>query len=264
MRALTKKSVSQKEESDLTERWIFGIPTSTDCLCSSTVALYFVSMKELTLMNRYHQIQGRPKPPVEQRVKVMDTLDKKMESILEREDLSTDEKLYDQSFTRYLNVHDDYRPRPVVSRVSTSPPAVIETETKDAIEEEILESVPKTMKIKAELLVRKMKADPNIAWSEKGELKYKGETVRGSNVVDLVNDVLRKRKYFNPQGWETFGEALREANVPPDLIGHEDRWKYITQTKRTQRSRKRQQSPSSIRPYSQKTLTTTINVIMYA
>jgi hypothetical protein len=49
--------------------------------------------------------------------------------------------------------------------------------------------VPKTMKTKAELLVRKMKADPNIAWSEKGELKYKGETVRGSNVVDLVNDL---------------------------------------------------------------------------
>ena len=211
-------------------------------------------MKELTLINRYHQTQGRPKPPVEQRVKVMDTLDKKMESILEREDLSTDErlKLYDQSFTRFLNVHNNYRPRLVVSRVSTSPPAVIETETKDAIEEEILESVPKTMKTKAELLVRKLKADPNVAWSEKGELKYKGETVRGSNVVDLVNDVLRKRKYFNPQGWETFGEALREANVPQDLIGHEDRWKYITQTNKTPRSRKRQQSPSPIRPYSPK------------
>jgi hypothetical protein len=98
-----------------------------------------------------------------------------LESILEREDLSTDErlKLYDQSLTRYLNVHDDYRPRPVVSRVSISPPAVIETETKDVIEEEILESVPKTMKTK--LLVQKMKADPNIAWSEKWELKYKKE-----------------------------------------------------------------------------------------
>ena len=103
-------------------------------------------------MNRYHQTQVRPKPPVEQRVKVMDTLDKKMQSILEREDLSTDKrlKLYDESFTRYLNVH-------VVSKVSTSPRAAIETETKDAIEEEILESVPKTMKSKAELLVRKMK-----------------------------------------------------------------------------------------------------------
>jgi hypothetical protein len=39
-------------------------------------------MKELTLMNRYHQTQGHPKPPVEQRVKVMDTLDKNMQIIL--------------------------------------------------------------------------------------------------------------------------------------------------------------------------------------
>jgi alanyl-tRNA synthetase len=27
-----KVGLSQKEESDLTERWIFGIPTSTDCI----------------------------------------------------------------------------------------------------------------------------------------------------------------------------------------------------------------------------------------
>ena len=206
-------------------------------------------MKELTLMNRYHQTQARPKPPVEQRVKVMDTLDKKMQTILEREDLPTDErlKLYDQSLTRYLNVHDDYRPRPV----ATAPPP--EPVKQDPIDDDILESVPKTMKAKAQLLLKKMKSSPDISWNEKGELKYKGETVQGSNVVDLVNDVLRKRKYFNPQGWETFGEALREANVPQDLIGHEDRWRYISQTKRTPRSRKRQQSPSPIRPYSPKT-----------
>jgi hypothetical protein len=49
---------------------------------------------------------------MEQRVEIMDTLDKKMQSILEIEDLSTDEhlKLYDQSFTRYLSSHDDYSP----------------------------------------------------------------------------------------------------------------------------------------------------------
>jgi hypothetical protein len=54
-------------------------------------------------------------------------------------------------------------------------------------------------------------------------------------VVDLVNDVLCKKKYFNPQGWEPFREALREANVSQDLIGHEDRWRYITQTKKNHR-----------------------------
>ena len=204
-------------------------------------------MKELTLINRYHQTQERPKPPVEQRVKVMDTLDKKMQTILEREDLSEDErlKLYDQSFTRYLNVYDDYRPRPV----AVAPEPV----KQDLIDNEILESVPKAMKAKVQLLLKKMKSSPDISWNEKEELKYKGETVHESNVVELVNDVLSKRKYFNPQGWETFGEALREANVPQDLIGHEDRWRYITQTnKRTPRSRKRQQSPSPIRPYSPK------------
>jgi hypothetical protein len=62
-------------------------------------------MKERTLINRYHQTQERPKPTVEQRVKVMDTLDKKMQTVLEREDLSAEERLqlYDQSSTRYLN-----------------------------------------------------------------------------------------------------------------------------------------------------------------
>jgi hypothetical protein len=156
---------------------------------------------------------------VEQRVKVMDTMDKKMQTILEREDLSTDErlKLYDQSFARHLNVYDDYRPRPV----AVAPEPV----KQDLIDNEILESVPKAMKAKVQLLLKKMKSSPNISWNEKGELKYKGETVQGSNVVELVNDMLSKKKYFNPQGWEPFGEALREANVPQDLIGHKDRWR---------------------------------------
>jgi hypothetical protein len=115
---------------------------------------------------------------MEQRVKVMDTLDKKMQTILDREDLSADErlKLYDQSFTRYLNVYDDYRPRPV----AVAPEPV----KQDLVEDEILESVPKTMKAKAQLKLKKIKSSPDISWNEKGELKYKGETVQGSNMVD--------------------------------------------------------------------------------
>jgi hypothetical protein len=88
-----------------------------------------------------------------------------------------------------LNVYDDYRPRPV----AVAPEPV----KQDLIDDEILESVPKTMKAKAQLLLKKMKSSPDISWNEKRELKC-------------------KRKYFNPQGWETFGEALREANVPQD------------------------------------------------
>jgi hypothetical protein len=114
-------------------------------------------MKELTLINRYHQTQERPKPSVEQRVKVMDTLDKKMQTIQEKEDLSADERLnlYDQSFNRYLNVYDDYRPRPVT--------VVPEPAIQYLIDNEILESVPKTMKAKVQLLLKKLKSSPDIS-----------------------------------------------------------------------------------------------------
>ena len=99
-----------------------------------------------------------------------------MQIILEREDPSADErlKLYDQSFTRYLKVYDDYRPRPV----AVAPESV----KQDLIDNEILESVPNAMKAKVQLLLNKMKSSPNISWIEKEELKYKGETVQGSNV----------------------------------------------------------------------------------
>ena len=29
--------------------------------------------------------------------------------------------------------------------------------------------------------------------------------------MDLVNDVLSKKKYFNPQGWEPFGRSLTRS-----------------------------------------------------
>ena len=101
-----------------------------------------------------------------------------MQTILDREDIPTDQRLkfYDQSLYRYLDVFDDYRPKP---EVSTPTP---ESESPDPIESEILDSVPKTMRGKAGLL----------------------------------------------------------------LIGHTDRWRYITHAKRTP-SRKRQESQSSTR-----------------
>jgi hypothetical protein len=49
-------------------------------------------MKPLELMKQGGQLPC-PKPPVEQRVIVMDTLDKEMQTILDREDLSADERL---------------------------------------------------------------------------------------------------------------------------------------------------------------------------
>ena len=41
--------------------------------------------------------------------------------------------------------------------------------------------------------------------------------------MDLVNDVMRKRKGFNPEHSNTFAKALTKINVPEDYLRNPDR-----------------------------------------
>ena len=45
--------------------------------------------------------------------------------------------------------------------------------------------------------------------------------------MDLVNDMVRQRKSFQPHGWREFARALRQDNVPQDLIGNKERWDWM-------------------------------------
>ena len=97
----------------------------------------------------------------------------------------------------------------------------------DAIEREILLSVPKTMQKQASMLVERIKQDPRLDWNKRGELVVQGASVPNTNVVDLVNDVLRKRKGFDPVGWEIFARQLRRSNIPQDIVRNQARWRYM-------------------------------------
>ena len=55
-----------------------------------------------------------------------------------------------------------------------------------------MDTVPNTMQAKARRLMKHLKRD--IAWTARGELIHESMPVAGSNVMDLVNDMLRKRK----------------------------------------------------------------------
>ena len=63
------------------------------------------------------------------------------------------------------------------------------------IEADVVDTVPKTMQVKARRLMEHLKRD--IALTARGELIHEGVPIVGSNVVDLVNDLLRKRKTDN-------------------------------------------------------------------
>ena len=97
------------------------------------------------------------------------------------------------------------------------------------LKQRVLDSVPKSLKKKGEQVLRLMESAPSgsIQFNEWGELVREGAPLAGSHVVDLVNDMLRKRKIFTPIGWEGFAALLAELHPPTELVGNDDRWNYM-------------------------------------
>ena len=147
------------------------------------------------------------------------TLDDDMKTVLDRRDLTDQEKVrqYNQILQRYLEYQDHLR-TPSLSKVSQN---VKEDE------EEIIRTVPPKYQRKAQHILKRIQHASNMNWNERGEYIHNGEVIRGSNIVDLVNDVVRHRKAFHPHGWQEFALALRQGSVPQDLIGNHKRWDWM-------------------------------------
>ena len=96
----------------------------------------------------------------------------------------------------------------------------------NATDKQIIDSVPKTMQNRAKLMIQ----------NDNGQLVLKGSIVPNSNIVDLVNDVMRKRKGFNPEHSSTFAKALAKINVPEDYVRNHDRIDSIRWYRRLQDS----------------------------
>ena len=96
---------------------------------------------------------------------------------------------------------------------------------------QIFESVTKTLQRKAELLLVYLINNDVMAWNESGELVYDGNVIKGSNMVDLVNDTLKSRKNFVPYGFQHFMRGLAKSNVPESIIGNEARRNIVRKNK---------------------------------
>jgi len=96
------------------------------------------------------------------------------------------------------------------------------------IEYQVLDTVPKKWRTQASRLLTYIKVHPDISWSSKGELVLKNTVIPQTHAVDLVNDLLRKRTSSSlPTGWRLLADALKDSNIPHELIGNQDRWIYI-------------------------------------
>ena len=188
----------------------------------------------LNTIQQYQQQQITPE------TKNLVRLDNQMETILQDKTQSDDDKAreFSQYLQRYLTMYDKVKTRSLPSSLEQAAMENTENEARaEAIatedgttrtEQEIIDSVPVTFKSRAQNLLRKLKSHPDkISWDDHSQLVLDGTTVPGSNMVDLVNDVLRPRKNFSPKGYEAFVQGLAEINTPEDFIRNEARRKLL-------------------------------------
>jgi len=185
--------------------------------------------------------------------KSLSRLDGEMYEMLHR-DMADDEKakLYSNSLSRYLNID---KPNVLTKFESKESPAIL-ADHSPMIEYQVLDTVPKKWRTQASRLLTHIKVHPDISWSSKGELVLKNTVIPQTHAVDLVNDLLRKRTSSSlPTGWRLLAYALKDSNIPHELIGNQDRWKYIstspeeTQPVTSSRRDERQQRPYTWIPY---------------
>lgn len=163
-------------------------------------------------------------------------LDNEMQSILNQPSKDDTEKwkLYQQILQRYLHFTEESR-KPLSVEVH-SHPGTITSEKTDSVESnsdeklsKVLATIPKTYQSKGALLLRHLTADPKrFSWDANGVVSIDGTVIQGSNIVDLVNDGVRRRKGFQAFGRNAFARYLASINTPQEYIGNPEVRKGLT------------------------------------
>ena len=150
----------------------------------------------------------------------------KLHTLLEDKKIPTDYKmkLYNHELQKVIDNKQKFKEK------DEEEEEVYSTHQGNMIEKELLESLPRSLKIKGKLLLERLKAN-NITWNAAGELIIDSVKYHGTNIIDLVNDVMRNRKYSAPFGWQTFADQLIRLNVPQEMIVNKSRWNYILKHK---------------------------------
>ena len=89
------------------------------------------------------------------------------------------------------------------------------------LQQDMFASLPTTYRAPANVLMRELeKHSDTIQWNPiTHEVKIKGQTLKGSNVVDLISDVMRTRKTAKiPLHGRAFLKLLADLNLPESFV----------------------------------------------
>ena len=160
--------------------------------------------------------------------KSLSELDKEMQQVLEL-DISDHDKVsrYNHILQRYLTYYEKSN-RPMTVRIDESEPHSKQTYLSRKFPEQVLRLTPVTFRAKAAEILDRMQESNHVSWDERGQLVIDGRPIEQSNMVDLINDVVRNRKTITPPlGWQEFATGLRTLNIPEEIIGNCEKFRFI-------------------------------------
>jgi hypothetical protein len=154
----------------------------------------------------------------------MSDLDREMRIALEKPgDVAQKVQAYNQILQRFLVHQQTHERTPIQVQLKSPPPE----DNVDTVEEDVIASLPKSYQSKGQYLLTRLRNDPHVQWNNRGEIILDGKMVSGSNLADLVNDILRNRKNApDPVGWSEFANHLHKMNLPQEFIGHKARMRF--------------------------------------
>src|SRR5436190_3681747 len=146
----------------------------------------------------------------------LNNIENDMVNILQSNDLEDRTKWaqYQQLLQRRQHFHDQLRQPAEIPIIETPN----RKDTKEYFQEEILRSLPKALKTKGELLFKRLCTSDIINWDSCGRVSINSTVIPGSNITDLVCDVIRSKKSAGPTGSRQFMEALDSINIPKAII----------------------------------------------
>jgi len=171
-----------------------------------------------------------PLTRTEEARKTLSDLDMGMKNVLDRDDLTDEQKvrLYTTALQKFVQVRNRMDPIQPIIQKDTSHQKEINL-FPAAAESKALHAIPAIYRNRAEKILQHIKTSNDVGWSENGHLIYQDNIVEGSNITDLLLDVVKSgSRTKNPEGWREFAAALKEVNVPRSFIGNKARWHHIS------------------------------------
>ena len=168
-------------------------------------------------------------------------LDKEMSKIINSTSIQDDREkyaMYQQALERfmYYKKNDDTKKFQVsgvnalgdineVSKVNNDEDT---NEENSKVDESIINCVPEKFQLKAKMLLQRLHDFGDVTWDNRGKITIDGSTVKGGNLVDLINDVVRNRKQPLSNGSGQFAQVLRKANIPREFIVNDKIWQLVS------------------------------------